>query len=396
MKKQFLTFFTVLLALTNWLHTANAQPTTTITPPSGTQTGVFDVTVTFSEEVTGFDQTELSVTGTANATITAWTAEAGGKAYGATITPKNDGTVVFNVAENVAEAGANNGNTAAKEQTVQVLIPETVWMPDEYLRRFVKQKMSPSIPYATPLTQATLSSLTVLKQERSTARPSEDNLQNLTGLEYAINLSTLILHFNSISDLTPLQNLTNLTEFESTRSSISNITPLRNLTKLTRLDLNANRIIDISALQNLTSLRELDLGGNSIITITSLQNLTNLNKLIFSNNFISDITPLQNLINLTRLDLEFNEIEDVAPLARLTNLKELLLYANPFRSHFPMVEIEVPEEIQTGAFDVTVRFNEDVTGFEQADLSVSGAAATITEWAEVTAERVVHSDHHAH
>ena len=65
----------------------------------------------------------------------------------------------------------------------------------------------------------------------------------------------------------------------------------------------------------------------------------------------------------------------------------LLLYANPFRSRFPMVEIEVPEEIQTGAFDVTVRFNEDVTGFEQADLLVSGAAATITEWAEVTAER---------
>ena len=256
MKKQFLTFFTVLLALTNWLHTANAQPTTTITPPSGTQIGVFDVTVTFSEEVTGFDQTELSVTGTANATITAWTAEAGGKAYGATITPKNDGTVVFNVAENVAEAGANNGNTAAKEQTVQVLIPETVWMPDEYLRRFVKQKMSPPIPYATPLTQATLSSLTVLNQERS--RPvltQADNLQNLTGLEYAINLSRLTLHKNSISDLTPLQNLTNLTEFESTRSSISNITPLRNLTNLTRLDLNANRIIDISALQNLTKFK---------------------------------------------------------------------------------------------------------------------------------------------
>ena len=262
-------------------------------------------------------------------------------------------------------------------------------MPDEYLRRFVKQKMPPiPIPYDTPLTQATLSSLTVLNQERSSARPDpKDNLQNLTGLEYAINLSRLTLHKNSISDLTPLQNLTNLTEFESTRSSISNITPLRNLTNLTRLDLNANRIIDISALQNLTSLRELDLGGNSIITITSLQNLTNLGELIFSNNFISDITPLQNLTNLTRLDLESNEIEDVAPLARLTNLKELLLYANPFRSHFPMVEIEVPEEIQTGAFDVTVRFNEDVTGFEQADLLVSGAAATITEWAEVTAER---------
>ena len=48
------------------------QPTVSITVPSGAQNGAFDVTVVFSEAVTGFVQSELVVTGTSGASITAW------------------------------------------------------------------------------------------------------------------------------------------------------------------------------------------------------------------------------------------------------------------------------------------------------------------------------------
>ena len=44
----------------------------------GVQTERFEVTVVFSEAVTGFEQMELSVTGTAGATITDWQPETGG------------------------------------------------------------------------------------------------------------------------------------------------------------------------------------------------------------------------------------------------------------------------------------------------------------------------------
>jgi hypothetical protein len=52
----------------------------------------FDVTVVFSEAVTGFVQSELVVTGTSGASITAWNPQTGGTDYRATITPSVEPT----------------------------------------------------------------------------------------------------------------------------------------------------------------------------------------------------------------------------------------------------------------------------------------------------------------
>ena len=43
----------------------------------------------------------------------------------------------------------------------------------------------------------------------------------------------------------------------------------------------------------------------------------------------------------------------------------------------PIVSITVPDEVQGGAFPVTVEFNESVTGFVRNELSASGAGATV-------------------
>ena len=65
-------------------------------------------------------QSELVVTGTSGASITAWNPQTGGTDYKATITPTSSGTAIFNVAANVAKDTADNQNTAATQQTVQV------------------------------------------------------------------------------------------------------------------------------------------------------------------------------------------------------------------------------------------------------------------------------------
>ena len=91
-----------------------------ITVSSGVQNGAFDVTVVFSEAVTGFVQSELVVTGTSGASITAWNPQPGGTDYKATITPTQTGEAIFNVAANVAVDSGSNQNTAATQQTVQV------------------------------------------------------------------------------------------------------------------------------------------------------------------------------------------------------------------------------------------------------------------------------------
>ena len=99
-------------------------PTVNITGPTGTQTGVFEITITFSEAVTDFAQTDISLTGsTATATVTDFTAVSSTK-YTAEITPTTQGDVVISVPANAAQDSATNGNTVSDTLTVAVDLNE--------------------------------------------------------------------------------------------------------------------------------------------------------------------------------------------------------------------------------------------------------------------------------
>ncbi len=143
----------------------------------------------------------------------------------------------------------------------------------------------------------------------------DSDIDDLSGLQAAVNLRGLDLDGNKISDLGPLANLTNLRDLDLDGNEISDINPLVNLTNLRDLDLDGNEISDISPLSNLTNLRDLDLDGNRISDLGPLANLTNLRDLDLDGNEISDISPLSNLTNLRDIDLDHNEIRDLGPLA---------------------------------------------------------------------------------
>ena len=105
------------------------RPSVSITTPAGVQEEPFDVTVVFSEPVTGFIPSELEVAGV-GVRLTNWAPQPGGTHYIAQITP-DDATqviVTFTVPENVATDDAGNVNTAAEPQTVEVdtAVPPTV------------------------------------------------------------------------------------------------------------------------------------------------------------------------------------------------------------------------------------------------------------------------------
>ena len=156
----------------------------------------------------------------------------------------------------------------------------------------------------------------------------DSDIRELTGLEYAINLTTLQLYNNRVSDLMPLAGLTNLTTLYLRRNSIADLTPLAGLTNLTTLYLYGNRVSDLTPLAGLTNLTELDLNFNAVSDLTPLAGLTNLITLQLGHNGISDLTPLAGLTNLTTLQLYNNRVSDLTPLAGLTNLTALYLYGN--------------------------------------------------------------------
>ncbi len=259
---------------------------------------------------------------------------------------------------------------------------QVVQIPDKNLLAKIKGTLN--LPANAEVTAGDMINLTYLYMPNS-------NVQDLTGLEYAYNLTALILgaeyingqgwvNNNRVTDFSPLQSLTqlvylnvayssqlnlseiakltHLTYLDLTSNSISNSSPLNALTQLKTLNLSHNSISDISAfiklinlevlslinnnisdispLAGMTQLTQLNLGGNSISDITSLAELTQLTNLSLDSNNISDISPLKELTQLTSLGLRRNKISDISPLAGMTQLTQLALASNSISDVSPL------------------------------------------------------------
>jgi Leucine-rich repeat (LRR) protein len=174
-----------------------------------------------------------------------------------------------------------------------------------------------------PITDTDLASLTWLYVY--------NDITDLTGIEYCINLVNLEIHDTLITNISPLSGLVNLEELDISDNYVTDISPLANLTKLKRLDISRRRkafVENISVLANLINLEDLYLSGNRISNINSLSNLTKLRSLELDENLVSDISPLSNLINLEDLYLNVNQISNISSLSNLAKLRFLDLDEN--------------------------------------------------------------------
>ena len=232
----------------------------------------------------------------------------------------------------------------------RIATAQTVHIPDPGLRAALESALGKEA--GDDITQAEMESLESLDAFKS-------GIFDLTGLEFATNLTELELRGNRVSDVSPLEDstnleqlrlgtnrkitdisplkdLTNLKHLDIDSNDISDVSPLKNLTNLKWLDLDDNKISDVSPLITLTNLKYLDLDGNEILDVSPLKDLTNLIFLDVDDNGLSDVSPLSVLINLTVLDLDGNKISDVSPLSVLINLTVLDLHDNEISDVSPL------------------------------------------------------------
>ena len=202
---------------------------------------------------------------------------------------------------------------------VNVRVDTPVNIPDRNFRAKIEAELGK--PAGDAITVEDMQSLRELDA-------SHANISDLTGLEYATNLTHLSLIDNTLSDISALAGLTNLTWLNLFGNNISDLSPLAGLINLTSLDLMDNSVSDISALAGLTNLTWLNLIDNSVSDISALAGLTNLTFLDLSKNNISDISASAKLTNLTRLALYDNTLSDISALSGLTNLEGLYLGKN--------------------------------------------------------------------
>lgn len=230
---------------------------------------------------------------------------------------------------------------------------DSVTIPDDVLRAAIETRLGKSA--GATITEADMASLgvadnlqygTTLTIQYGQLKESNERIDDLTGLEYAINITALALDLNNIKDLTPLQNMTQLTSVVMNFNPITDLTPLQNLEEgnLTTLSFQRQNsdttaaITDLSPLKNLKTLEILYFTNNDIVDISHLSGLTALTELYMRDNQITNTSHLRNLRALEKLDLRSNKITDISQLSQLTALTVLRLSSNRNLSNISVVQ----------------------------------------------------------
>ena len=329
-----------------------------------------DATISTSDTAVGTDAVGgLAASGTSAESISLTApSTAGTYYYGACVDPVSGESATGNNCSNSSAVTVPSGSMAGI-------------IPDANLRAAVEAALNKAS--GAPISAADMEALT-----RLTARDA--GVSDLTGLEFATNLTELKLDYNDISDVSSLAGLTNLTELYLRFNTIADVSSLGGLTNLTDLALDANEITDVSSLGGLTNLTWMSLDANKITDVSGLGDLTNLRRMNLAQNAITDASGVGGLANLTGLGLAFNAIMDVSLLDRLTNLQYLDLQGNPLsltsiNDHLPALErngVTVRfDRLRKGDFDIELVFLGD---FIEGQKSVLQYAAR--RWMSVITE----------
>ncbi len=231
-----------------------------------------------------------------------------------------------------------------------------VAIPDANLRAAFEAALGKAS--GVPITRAemaTLDSLTATKK----------GISDLTGLEFATNLTWLNLASNNITDITPLAGLTELREVFLQSNNISDLASLvgnTGLGKGGKVDVANNPLNAASLSTHIPALQAKGVGvsyvpspavsipdanlraafeaalDKAIGAPVTRAEMATLDSLEANDADISDLTGLEFATNLTYLSLYDNNITDISALAGLTNLTVLILESNHISDLAPLAE----------------------------------------------------------
>lgn len=170
-------------------------------------------------------------------------------------------------------------------------------------------------------------------------------VEDLAGIEHAVNLRSLDLGLNEVRDLSRLAQLFRL-EALNLDGRARDLSVLAGLSELKTLSLRDNGLDDLAVLSSLVGLRRLDVANNRIADLGPLASLVNLEMLVADGNAVRELTPLSLLIGLRRLSLAGNAIVELQPLSELTALVTLDLRHNRIDDFGPINGLPVAPQVE--------------------------------------------------
>lgn len=144
-------------------------------------------------------------------------------------------------------------------------------------------------------------------------------ISNLSGLEYATNLTTLSLPDNAITDASVLAGLGNLLSIDLQGNHLGDAHSLAGLSQLQTLNISDNAVQDAAPLLALTNLGVLMISGNPLTNAAAMGGLTNLTTLYAASCAPTNMEFVGNLIRpSTAAHLQFSVTDDVTLADRVS------------------------------------------------------------------------------
>ena len=367
--------------------TDTVLPSVSISVPEDVQNSTFDATITFSEVVSGFEQTDVSLSGTATATITGWAADINNGVYTALITPTTSGTVIIDVAASVATDAANNDNTAATTQTVTVDI-DSPNVELALLGEMNNGRLEISITFTEPVEGFEYTNLSVTTNGLTAPGRREigGEIENpRTGQTIAFPVQEIQPPITTITGWTPSLDQTTYTAYIKVRESgESDGEVIVNVLADVTTDIAGNPNTAGEALSVEVS------GPRFYLEIYSLGPYGTVTGRVCSTDFYLDLRD--------RLDVNEDDSidEDDVAMVRaafgqfgdgIVNLRTDINCDNTVDDNdlaflndtvSPTVSITVPTETQVSTFEIRIGFDEIVYDFDETDISFEGSTATAT------------------
>ncbi|HAA7129396.1 TPA_asm: internalin [Listeria monocytogenes] len=206
--------------------------------------------------------------------------------------------------------GPFNAPVTAEENVDAQAAQDIVNIPDPVLKSYLNGLLGQ--PSTSDITEAQMDTITEV-------RINNTSLADLTGLDYAHNLTLLQLSTPRVSDYSIIAKLSNLTSLDLTGYSLSSssVPDLNGLQNLTRLTLNSGRLLN-----------------SDLTKFNQLPNLTYLN--LDRSSSITDVMSLKSLPHLATLSIQFCGVHDFRGIDTFPSLTNLSAFGQNVGSAVPI------------------------------------------------------------
>lgn len=192
---------------------------------------------------------------------------------------------------------------------IKILAQTKVFIPDLNFRKFLNTNY-PSFM------DSSSDSLIVDSAKVLTLRfdCSEQNISDLSGIEYFINIPELYCYYNLLSELPDISSLTKLTYLWCSGNKLISLPDLSSFKDLEYLNCPDNELTSLPDLSNNTKLKYLNCAENQITILPILTNDTVLKDLVCYNNQLTSLPDLSTFINLRTLYCSNNQLTEISDL----------------------------------------------------------------------------------